>query len=152
MSVHPSPRRRALGATAGLLLAVLLSACGTSSTTTAPRATINFLIHNDTTHAGTYRFTGSASVLPAAGPLSCLQMTFVGATWDPSWTLEIDGRKLVASADATDLQLKADPRASLTVVVVIDGSGIRTTNVHPGSPDAVEIPTPVASPTPACVS
>ena len=149
MSVHPSPRRRALGATGGLLLAVLLSACGTSSTTSAPRATINFLIRNNTTRSATYRFTGSATVLPSSGPAPCLAAIRIGATWDPIWALDINGRQVVASSDAADLQLGSDPRAALTVTVVIDTSGVRLTNVHPGAPDADEVASPGPS---ACPS
>jgi hypothetical protein len=152
MSASLRPLRPAAAAFAGLLLAVLLGACSTSASTPQPRATIAFIVHNETGRNGTYRFVGSASVLPAAGPLDCLQPTRIGATWDPTWSLDINGRKIVASAAAPDLQLGSDPRASLTVIVVIDGSGTRTTNIHPGPPDAGEIPSAVPSPTPACPS
>ncbi len=155
MSASLRPLRPAAAALAGLLLAVLVAACSTTASTPQPRATINFIVHNQTIHNAAYKFVGSASVLAASGPLDCLQPTRIGTTWDPTWSLEINGRKIVASADAPDLQLGSDSRASLTVILVIDSSGIRTTNIHPGPPDAGEIPSQVPlspSPTPVCPS
>ena len=148
MSVNTRPRHRTMAAVGGVLLAVLLNACGTSATTPQPRATINFLIRNNTTTCATYRFTGSATVLPSTGPIDSMWDTRLGATWDPTWTLEINGKKAVASSDASDLQVAADSRASLTVILVIDTSGVRTTDVHPGAPDAGEIASPDPSATP----
>jgi hypothetical protein len=137
-----------MAALGGLLLAVLLSACGSSSTTPQPRATINFLIRNNTTKCASYRFTGSATVLPSTGPIDSLWDTRLGATWDPTWTLEINAKKAVASSDASDLQLGTDTGASLTVIIVIDASGVRTTDVHPGPPNAGEVASPDPSATP----
>ena len=148
MSANTGPRRRTIAVLGALFAAVLLSGCGANSSTPQPRATINFIVHNDTRKIGTYVFTGSASALPASGPLDCLFATRIGATWDPSWTLQINDKKAVASSDAADLQLGADQRATLTVILVIDTSGIRLTNVHPGAPDAAEIPTPLPSQSP----
>ena len=149
MSASFRPLRPAAAAFAGLLLAVLVAACSTSASTPQPRATINFIVHNDTRNLGSYVFTGSASVLPASGPLDCLFATRIGTTWDPSWNLQVNDKKnAVASSDAADLQVGPDSRATLTVIIVIDSSGVRVTNIHPGTPDAAEIPTPLPNPSP----
>jgi hypothetical protein len=142
MSASHRPIRRSARALLGLLLVVLVAACSTSATTPQPRATIAFLVRNATHTAATYRFTGSATVADVTGPLDACKETTIGATWDPTWTFAINGRKILASTDSADYQPGASARNGLTVIVIIDTSGVRTSDVHPGAPNAGDTDAP----------
>jgi hypothetical protein len=146
MSASRRSIRHAASALLGLSLVVLLGACNTSATTPQPRATIAFLVRNETGKAATYRFSGSATRADVTGPLACFSETTIGTTWDPTWTFEVNGRKAVASTDSADLQPGANARGGLTVIVVVDASGIRATDVHPGAPDAGDTNAPPSGP------
>ena len=128
-----------------ILLALLAAACNTSAQTPQPRATIAFLVRNDTGRGATYRFTGSATVADVTGPLNCYAETTIGTTWDPVWTFLIDGRKAIASTDSADLQPGPSAKNGLTVMITIDASGVRATDVHPGPPDAGDTDAPPPS-------
>ena len=76
------------------------------------------------------------------GPLDACKETTIGATWDPTWTFAINGRKILASTDSADYQPGASARNGLTVIVIIDSGGTRTAEVHPGSPNAGDTAAP----------
>ena len=140
MSASHRPIRRSARALLGLLLVVLVAACSTSATTPQPRATIAFLVRNATHTAATYRFTGSATVADVTGPLDTCKETTIGATWDPTWTFAISGGKK-ATGPGHRRGVKG-ARNGLTVIVIIDTSGVRTSDVHPGAPDAGDTDAP----------
>jgi hypothetical protein len=144
MSANTRPIRRSARALVGMLLAlaVLLGGCDLSATAAQPRATIAFLVRNATHTIAAYRFTGSATPVDRTGPLNACAETTIVTTWDPSWTFEVNGNKVVASTDSTDLQPGANARDGLTVIVIIDSGGTRTAEVHPGSPNAGDTAAP----------
>ena len=132
-------------------LAVLLAACS-PATTPAPRATITFLVRNTTTNLESYRFTGSSTVADVTGPLCRQAQVVVGTTWDPVWSFAINGQRAIGSTDSADLQPGASARDGLTVIIVINVSGVQTT-AHAGPPLAGEAdvpPSPPPSPEPTC--
>lgn len=144
MSANTRPIRRSARALVGMLLAVavLLGGCDLSATAAQPRATIAFLVRNATHTIATYRFTGSATPVDLTDPLNACAETTIVTTWDRSWTFEVNGNKVVASTDSTDLQPGANARDGLTVIVIIDSGGTRTAEVHPGSPNAGDTAAP----------
>jgi hypothetical protein len=154
MSPNAAPARLSAGRRAvrghGLIIAVLallLAACS-PATTPAPRATITFLVQNQTGSEATYRFEGSATVADVTGPLDCMAQTPVGTTWDPTWTFLINDQRVIGSTDSTDLQPGAGSHQALTVIIVLDQGGVRST-VHAGPPLAGEVETPAPSPVPS---
>ena len=154
MSTPDRPSRPVAGGPAAQRLAIILAvvlalvagACNTSAQTPQPRATIAFLVRNDTGRTATYRFTGSNTVADVSGPLNCFSETTVGTTWDPTWTFLVDGRKAIASTDSADLQPGPNAKNGLTVLITIDTSGVRATDVHPGPPDAGDTDAPPSGP------
>jgi hypothetical protein len=143
-------------AAALFLVGAVIAGCS-PATTAAPRATITFLVRNNTGANATYRFTGSATLADVTGPLDCQAQTTVGTTWDPVWSFSINGQRAIGSTDSADLQPGASARDGLTVIIVIDVSGVRST-AHAGPPLAGEADTPPPSvvppatplPTPVC--
>jgi hypothetical protein len=160
MSARPRPGRRTVPRPAGLLatalvaaLAALIVACS-PATTSAPRATITFLVRNTTTTSMHFDFSGSATVADVTGPLCPQAQTVVGTTWDPVWSFSIDGKRAIGSTDSADLQPGASARDGLTVIIMVNVSGVQTT-AHAGPALAGEADTPppsVPSPTakPSC--
>jgi hypothetical protein len=146
MSANTRPICRSSMALLGMLLAltVLLGGCNQKATTSGPPATIAFLVRNATHTTGSYRFMGSATPTDLTGPLNACAETTIGTTWDPSWTFEVSGKKVVASSDSADLQPGANARDGLTVIVIIDSGGVRAAEVHPGAPDAGDTDAPGA--------
>ncbi len=143
--------RLAVALLGAALLALALAACSALSSPSA-RGTITFLVRNETGQVATYRFDGSAEATGVGGPLGCLARTTIVTTWDPTWTFAVNGRPTIASSDSSDLQPEADARDGLTVIVVIDVSGVQTT-AHAGPPLAAEAdpPGPSAASQPACL-
>ena len=141
-----APGAARLAVVLAVVLAVLAGACNASAQTPQPRATIAFLVRNDTGRSATYRFTGSATAADVSGPLNCFSETTVGTTWDPTWTFLVDGRKAIASTDSADLQPGPNARNGLTVMITIDTSGVRATDIHPGPPDAGDTDAPPSGP------
>ncbi len=154
MSPNPAPARPSAGRRAvrgrALIIAVLvlLVAACSPATTPAPRATITFLVQNQTHSDAIYRFEGSATVADVTGPLGCMAQTTVGTTWDPTWTFLVNDQRVIGSTDSTDLRPGAGSHQALTVIVVLDQAGVRST-AHAGPPLAGEVATPVPSPAPS---
>ena len=122
-----------------------VAACS-PATTPAPRATITFVVTNSTSTLGSFRFTGSAA--DVTGPICRQGQTVVGATWDPVWRFALNGRRVIGSTDSADLQPGPSARNGLTVMIVVDPSGARST-AHAGPPLSGEV-APVPSPAPTC--
>jgi hypothetical protein len=153
MSPNRALVRRFLAGPAGALLvalAMVLAACS-PATTPAPRSTITFLVQNQTGTNATYRFEGSATVADVTGPLGCQAQTTIGTTWDPTWTFLINDKRVIGSADSGDLLPGAGSHQALTVIIVIDQAGVRTT-AHAGPPlnGQVATPLPSGASAPAC--
>jgi hypothetical protein len=157
MRSRARPGRRTVPRSAGLLaaalvavLAVLIVACS-PATTPAPRATITFLVRNTTTTPGTFDFSGSATVADVTGPLCRQAQTVVGTTWDPVWSFSINGQRAIGSTDSADLQPGASARNGLTVIIVVNVSGVQATaHAGPALAGEADTPPPSALPTPTC--
>ncbi len=155
MSSNDRAIRRSVVALLAVALTLLVGACAINSTTPAPRSTIIFIVRNTTHTTRSFKFTGSATVADVTGRLACGETT-IGTTWDPSWAFGVGDpkggdTKVIGSTDSPELRVASGTAQALTVIIVIDSSGARAIDHHPGAPAAGDAATldPAICPTPS---